>query len=105
MVVYVLIVYLKENKMLGIEMIVWIVLFIILGMIGSWVIRIKEYVKELEINLLMLSRKMEIGDKMEGLLRDNYKWKESSLRWEERSKDLDKLLDKYSDLVDDSIDD
>jgi predicted Holliday junction resolvase-like endonuclease len=74
--------------MLGIEMIVWMVLFIILGMIGSWVIRIKDYVKELEINLLMLSRKMEIGDKMEGLLRENYKWKEESERLKEKVRKL-----------------
>ena len=87
--------------MLGIEVFVWIGLFIILGMIGSWVISIKDYVRELERSLLMLSRKMEIGDKMEGLLRDNYKWMESSRLFEEKCKSLEKLLDKYDDMIDD----
>jgi hypothetical protein len=86
--------------MLGIEVFVWIVLFVLLGMIGSWVISIKKYVKELEINLLMLSRKMEIGDKMEGLLRENMEWKESSRLFEKKNKDLEKLVSDYGDIVD-----
>ena len=78
--------------MLGIEVFVWIMLFVILGMIGSWVIRIKEYVKELELNLLMLSRKMEINDRVEELLRENKEWKE-------KNKDLEELNEKFGSMV------
>jgi lactate dehydrogenase-like 2-hydroxyacid dehydrogenase len=73
--------------MLGIEMIVWMVLFIILGMIGSWVISIMKDVRELNVCLLMLSRKIEIS--------------EENIEWKEKCKSLEKLLDKYDDMIDD----
>ena len=62
--------------MLGIEVFVWIMLFVILGMIGSWVIRIKEYVKELEIELRRLSSRIEIENKLNEILNENKEWKE-----------------------------